>query len=220
MTISSPTPDVRPAMPIPRPGAPAVIVPTDGEEPAAGEITAWSHGAGGIVATARVDVGVEAAAALAGRKVWVRARAEHALTVIQAVAQPVGGRPGHLELTGVIGLAVEARRSAVRAQLRHAVLLQRAGVPSRGTWTIDLSSTGCRVPLNEDRLTVGERVRTAVTRADGSTLWLSGEVVRVDRDAGEAALHFVEISEDDRFALERDVLSWHSERVSVGQPTS
>ena len=206
--------DGAPSYPLPTPpiGAPAVIVPVDGEEPVAGEVTVWS--AGGIVVTGRVRIGAGAASAVNGRRVWVRARAPEAMVVVQAVAQMVAGRRDEIELTGVVGLAVETRRAAVRARLERSILLVREGVPSRGTWTLDLSSTGCRVRLPQDQqLARGDRMRTMVSGNGGEPMWLIGEVVWVDADAGEAALHFVDVSEWDRNALERDVLSWHAARA-------
>lgn len=203
----------KPPLPTPELGAPVVIVPMDGEEPVAGEVTVWSTG--GIVVTGRVQVGAGAASALNGRRVWARARAPEGMVVVQAVAQQVAARRDELELTGVIGLAVEARRAAVRARLQRSILLLRDGVPSRGTWTIDLSSTGCRVRLPQDQqLTRGDRLRTVVSGSGGEPMLLLSEVVWVDADAAEAALHFVEVSDSDRNALERDVLSWHAARTT------
>lgn len=207
------------SLPVPDPGAPAVIVPVDGQEPMAGEVILWSAGAGGMVVTARVDVGAGAAGAVSGRRVWVRARTPRAMVVIQAVAQSVAGRRGLVELTGVSGLAVESRRTALRARLRRSILLLREGTPSRGTWTVDLSSSGCRVRLAADQdLHEGDRLQAVVTRPDGTAMWLRTEVVRVDAEAGEAALHFTDIDDADRNALEREVLTWHSERATSSSP--
>jgi len=201
------------AMPAPEIGAPVVIVPVEGEEPVAGEMTTWSPGAGGIVVTCRVRVGVGAVGRLTGERVWVRMRAPEAMVVVQAMAQPVGGRPDELELTGVSGLAVEARRRAVRARLVRPVLLMQDGIASRGTQTLDLSATGCRVRLPQDQdLAPGDRLQTVVTDASGATLWLRSEVVRVDAERGEAALRFVEISDADADRIDREVLAWHSRR--------
>ncbi len=215
-TDAAPDPMPGTPLPVPQVGAPAVIVPVDGQEPVAGEVVVWSPGAGGIVVTARMTVGAGAASALAGRRVWVRARAPGAMVVIQAVAQPVSGRREEVELTGVSGLAVEARRGAVRARLRRSILLLRDGHPSRGCWTVDLSSSGCRVRMADDQqLTVGDRLQAAVTDAVGGTLWLRGEVVRVDSDAQEAALHFVDVGQAERNALEREVLGWCADQRSA-----
>jgi PilZ domain len=202
-----------PARPAPQIDAPAVIVPIDGLEPVAGEVTMWS--AGTLVITARVRVGTGAASVLNGHRVWVRATAGQGMVVVQAVAKPVAGRRDEIELTGVVALAVETRRTAVRARLERAIVLLRDGTPSRGTTTLDLSSSGCRLRLPDDEpLAPGERLQTVVTGQDGDPMLLLGEVVWVDTDAGEAALHFVEVSDADRFALEHDVLSWHAAQAS------
>jgi len=203
--------------PAPQIDAPAVIVPIDGGEPVAGEVTMWS--AGSLVMTGRVRVGAGAASVLNGHRVWVRATAAQGLVVVQAVAKPVAGRRDEIELTGVVGLAVETRRTAVRARLERAIVLLRDGAPSRGTTTLDLSSSGCRLRLPEDQpLSPGERLQTVVTGQAGDPMLLLGEVVWVDSEAGEAALHFVEVSDADRFALEHDVLSWHAEQAATDRP--
>ncbi len=201
------------ALPEPHSGSPVVIVPTDGEEPVAGEVQVWSRGAGGMVVTARVDVGEGAAWTLNGRQVWVRARAPEAMIVVRAVAQVVSGLPEQIELTGVAGLAVEPRRTAPRARLERTILLLRDGAPARGTWTLDLSSSGCRVRLDpEQPLLLGDRVQTVISGAEGEPMWLLSEVVRIDLESGEAALHFVEVDDSDRNTLERDVLTWLDQR--------
>jgi hypothetical protein len=205
------------SLPAPQIGAPTVIVPVDGDEPVAGEVTVWSPGAGGIVVTSRVRVGAGAATALSGQRVWVRTRAPEAMVVVQALAQPVAGRPDEIELTGVSGLAVEARRAAVRARLSRPILLLREGIPSRGTHTLDLSSTGCRVRLDPDQqIAPGDRLQTVVTDADGATMWLLSEVIRIDYERAEAALRFLDISDADRDRLDREVLTWHTQRARHG----
>lgn len=198
------------SMPAPRVGAPAVIVPVDGVEPVAGEVTVWSPG-GGIVVTIRVRINLGSVTELLGTQVWVRLRAPEALIVVRGLAHPVAGWPDEIELTGVTGLAVEARRQAVRARLVRPILLLTAGGPARGTQTLDLSATGCRVRLPEDLgYQPGDVLETVVTDSRGENLRLRSEVVRVDTERGEAALHFIEIADADRDRLEREVLGWHS----------
>ncbi|MBK6871607.1 MAG: PilZ domain-containing protein [Kineosporiaceae bacterium] len=198
------------SMPAPRIGAPAVIVPVDGIEPVAGEVTVWSPG-GGIVVTIRVRINLGSVTELLGTQVWVRLRAPEALIVVRGLAQPVGGRPDEIELIGVTGLAVEARRQAVRARLVRPILLLSTDGPARGTQTLDLSATGCRVRLPEGHsLQPGDLLESVVTDSRGENLRLSSEVVRVDEGRGEAALHFIRIADGDRDRLEREVLAWHS----------
>lgn len=199
-------------LPSPDVGAPVVIVPVDGGEPVAGEVTLWS--AGTLVVTARLQVGAGAASTLNGRRVWARARAPEAMVVVHAVAQALTGWRDEVELTAVVGLAVESRRSALRAHLERSVLLLRDGRPARGTSTLDLSASGCRVRLPRDQsLASGDRLQTVVADGAGEPMWLRSEVVRVDSETGEAALRFLEVSDTHRNALERDVLRWHTDRV-------
>lgn len=199
----------------PEVGAPVTLRPVSGGGTVHGEISLWSASAGGVVVTSRVRASFGAVTALRGERVWLTTRTagSAALVVFHAVGQPVDARRDELELTGVTLLGSESRRAALRAQVARPVLLMRDGVPSRGTSTVDLSASGCRVRLPEGQdYREGERLRTAVDVDAGGTVWARSEVVRVDRDAAEVALRFVEVEDADRERLDRDVLTWFSEQ--------
>ncbi len=196
-------------------GSTVTLVPIASGPPVLGELTLWSAGLAGTVVTIRVRAGLGPVTALRGERVWVVTRpgGEQGLVVFQAVGQVVAPARDELELTGVTWLAAETRRAALRAQVARPVLLVREGVPSRGTETIDLSSTGCRVQLPAGQtLLPGERLQTAVDVLDGSTVWVRSEVVRVDEDRAQVALKFVDLTLEDRDLIDRDVLAWFSQQ--------
>jgi hypothetical protein len=189
------------------------LVPVTSGAPVLGELTLWSASDAGTVVTIRVRTGLGAVTSLRGERVWVVTRpdGDGGLVVFQAVGQVVSPERDELELTGVTWLAAETRRTALRAQVARPVLLVRDGVPSRGTQTVDLSSTGCRVQLPEGQtLTAGERLQAAVDTQDGSTVWVRSEVVRVDEGLAQVALRFVDLTVEDRDLIDRDVLAWFS----------
>jgi hypothetical protein len=215
--VSSTSHDLDPPATVdtPQRGAPVTLVPVRGAGTVHGEVTLWTASAGGAVVTSRVRAGLGAASALYGERVWVSARTSQtsALVVFHAIGQPVDARRDELELTGVTLLASETRRGTLRAQVARPVLLLRDGAPSRGTSTVDLSSSGCRVRLPEGQdYQEGERLQAAVEVDAGPAVWARGEVVRVDRDLAEVALRFLEVDDADRDRLDRDVLTWFSEQ--------
>lgn len=199
----------------PEVGAPVTLRPVSAGASVHGEITLWTASAGGVVVTSRVRTGLGAVSALRGERLWLTTRTHRtaSLVVFHAVGQPVISRPDELELTGVTLLGSETRRTALRAHVARPVLLVQDGMPSRGTSTVDLSATGCRVRLPQGQeLRAGEQVRTAVDVEGGETVWARSEVVRVDRDASEVALRFVEVEDAGRELLDRDVLTWFSQQ--------
>jgi hypothetical protein len=109
-----------------------------------------------------------------------------------------------LILTGVLPLARERRRSAVRAATRHPVSLTYTdGTTARGVAT-DLSHDGCRIDLNQpDRVRpVGATAEVRIELPDNKRFELSAEVIRIDRVTGELGMRF-EPSEIDLAPIDR-----------------
>jgi hypothetical protein len=184
-----------------------VVVPITGGDPVTGELTLWSGGE--VVATCRILVGEAAVADLVGGLAFARIRGDDAMIVVQARVGMVPGRPDEVELVGVTGVAVQARREAVRAELRRPVLLLPEVSPLGSGRSLDLSASGCRVEVPADTpLSPGDRLHTVITDSDGATLWLRSEVIRVDRRSGEAALRFLDVGDGDTERINREVLAW------------
>ena len=101
------------SLPDPAPGSAVLVLPTGDGPEHAGVVASWSGGPAGLVVTADLSLPTAAVAELAGQRVWVRANApDGGARVVEGVA--VAASPERLHLTGVVALAVEARRSAPR----------------------------------------------------------------------------------------------------------
>jgi hypothetical protein len=173
-----------------------------------GTVRSWTAGAAGLVVTSHVSATPDTVEALDGRRVWVSTDSggtgsvtPHA--VFQAVAQAY--RDDELALTGVMLLASETRRGAVRAPASvPAHLTMAEGVAN--VRTVDYSRTGMRI---EGAMDMPEHadVDVSLELGDGFEVHARGEVLRVDEESGEAVVRFVELDEGAAQALERSVLS-------------
>ncbi|MGI4895918.1 MAG: PilZ domain-containing protein [Janthinobacterium lividum] len=174
-----------------------------------GTVRSWTAGAAGLVVTSHVITAPGTVEALDGQRVWVSTDAAggagsvvpHA--VFQAVAQAY--RDDELALTGVMLLASETRRGAVRAPGSLAVHLTSGDGVADAT-TVDYSRSGIRLEgamLPEALSEVG----ISLELADGSEVHARGEVLRVDDETGEAVVRFVELDRTAAATLERSVLT-------------
>ena len=173
-----------------------------------GTVRSWTAGAAGLVVTSHVSATPDTVEALDGQRVWVSTDAGGAdgvtpHAVFQAVAQ--AHRDDELALTGVMLLASETRRAAVRAPVAVTAHLTTAdGVAD--VRTIDYSRTGMRIEGAADVPAHGE-LEVDLELGDGLEVHARGEVLRVDQESGEAVVRFVELEESAAQVLERSVLS-------------
>ncbi|NAZ75702.1 hypothetical protein GTQ99_09790 [Kineococcus sp. T13] len=189
------------------------LMPTTAESGASASwhtatVRSWTAGAAGLVVTSHVAAAPQTVEALDGQRVWVSTEAgddgsvvPHA--VFQAVAQ--AHRADELALTGVMLLAAETRRGAVRAPASLPVHLTTSeGVADART--VDYSRSGLRL---EGAALPGERTTVDVDLelGDGLEVHARGEVLRVDESTGEAVVRFVELDEGAAQVLERSVLT-------------
>ncbi|WP_432544778.1 PilZ domain-containing protein [Kineococcus sp. SYSU DK002] len=171
-------------------------------------VRSWTAGAAGLVVTSHVTADPTTVEALDGQRVWVSTDAGDGSSVtphavFQAVAQ--AHRDDELALTGVMLLAAETRRGAVRAPASlPAHLTMAEGVAD--VRTVDYSRTGMRVEGAQD-MPAHTDVEVALELGDGLEVHARGEVLRVDQTSGEAVVRFVELDEDAAAALERSVLT-------------
>jgi hypothetical protein len=177
-------------------GSAVTLLPVDLETGMlTGEVTHWLSGAAGLVATIGVRTSAVVAARCAGHRLWLAGReAVHGdLLVFEVIARkPSPHVETTLALTGVIPLAHELRRSAVRTATLHPVRLTFDDGKAADGVAIDLSHTGCRIALNRaDALQpVGTTARLAIELPGNEDLKLTGDVVRAAGDTGELALQF------------------------------
>lgn len=178
-------------------GTAVTLLPVDVESGfLGGQITHWLGTAGSSVATIGVRTSPEAASQCAGRRLWLCGH--EAVTNDLLVLEVVAKRPPRfvntaLAMTGVVPIAHEQRRAAVRAPIRHPV---RIGLGDGGLavgTAEDLSRTGCRVSLNQlDQLpSVGDIVGVLIELPGEAAVSLTGNVVRSVPVAAEFALRFL-----------------------------
>lgn len=173
-----------------------------------GTVRSWTAGAAGLVVTSHVVTEPRTVEALDGQRVWVSTEAgdeDHVVphAVFQAVAQ--AHRDDELTLTGVMLLASETRRGAVRAPASLPVhLTTDEGVADART--VDYSRSGLRLEgtgLPQPHSTVD----VSLALEKGLEVHGRGEVLRVDAETGEAVVRFVELDPAAAEALERSVLT-------------
>jgi PilZ domain len=200
-------------------GTPVTLLPVDlSSGLLTGEVSHWLGGAAGLVATIGVQTSSSVAAMCAGQRLWLSGyEAERAeLVVFEVVAQlPSRYSDTALTLTGVLPIAHERRRRAVRAASRHPVRVTfEDGAKADGV-AVDLSHTGCRISLNHSDFIgpVGSSADLELELPGGERFALTGDIVRVEGLTGELALHFrpteIELAPIDRLVyatVKRDTL--------------
>jgi hypothetical protein len=160
-----------------------------------GVVTHWLTGEAGLIVTIGVRTSREAAAMCSGQRVWVAGReaADAELIVLEVIARRASDQDDTtLIMTGVLPLARERRRGAVRAATRHpAMLTYSDGTTARGIAT-DLSHSGCRIDLNQPDLvrSVGETAEVRIELPGNKKFALEAEVMRIDAQTGELGMRF------------------------------
>jgi|SRR5665213_916132 len=191
------------ARPVPSPpplwmtvGTPVTLLPVDIETGVlSGEITHWMSGAAGLIATIGVRTTADVAAMCAGQRLWLSGKeAIHGdLIVFEVIArQPSAQVDTTLALTGVLPLAHELRRNAVRAATRHPVRLAFDDGTTAAGVAIDLSHTGCLIALNQPDVLppVGRSAEIQIELPGRTDFVVSADVVRAAGATGELALRF------------------------------
>jgi hypothetical protein len=177
-------------------GTPVTLLPVDlASGLLTGEISHWLGGEAGLVATIGVHTSSSVAAMCAGQRLWLSgyeaSRGE--LVVFEVVAQlPSRYVDDALTLTGVLPIAHERRRRAVRAAARHPVHLTFDDGTTVDGIAIDISRTGCRISLNRDDFVgpLGSTAHLQIELPGNEDMSLTGDVVRVTGLTGELALRF------------------------------
>lgn len=204
------------------PGTPLILTPS-GTPAAVGlaEVLRWSASPAGLVVTAWAATSDVTAEQFDDKHVWMAGRtAEDVLIVLEAVSRRAG--PGELELTSVVQVASEYRRSAVRAAVEFPAVLRtrRSGGARRGAitdvtaatavtgTTVDLSSDGCRLRLATDHsVSVATAVDTWLDLGAAGTVHAPGAVVRTTADGREVIVRFAPLPGHDSAAIDRVVFA-------------
>jgi hypothetical protein len=176
-----------------------------------GEVTHWLGSAAGLVATIGVRTTMDVAVACAGHRLWLSGRdaVHNELLVFEVIARkPSRYVDTTLALTGVLPLAHEHRRNAVRAATRRPVRLTFEDGSTADGVAADISRSGCLVALKAaDFLNpVGTGANLRIELLDEEILVLPGDIVRTTMAAGEVAVRF-RATEIDLAPLDRLVYS-------------
>jgi hypothetical protein len=177
-------------------GTPVTLLPVDlATGLLTGEVSHWLSGPAGLVATIGVHTSSSVAAMCAGQRLWLSGyeATRDELVVFEVVAQlPSRYADTSLTLTGVLPIAHEPRRRAVRAVTRHPVRMTFADGTSAEGIAVDLSRTGCRISLNRSDFVgpLGTTAELELELPGGDKFGLTGDIVRVEGLTGELALHF------------------------------
>ncbi len=186
-------------------GSDVRLLPVDDTGLHHGVLTSWSTGPGGLVVTSTVRLSTDSVEALVGARVWVETQGPSGQArVHEALARPTLDAT-ELDLTGVM-LAADTRRAAVRAPLSLAARLAAPGVESVAAQTVDVSSGGMRLAVEDDlELAVGDDVEVTVFMGDDDAPVLAtGQVASAGDDS--VGLRLQISSDADRERLERVVL--------------
>ncbi len=203
---------------VPAAGSPVTIVPVGVDGMWVGEVASWTASPGGLVVTSEVVTSEDAVEVLDGQRVWVlaRTRVSDSLVVFEALARM--RQATIVTLTGVIAIAHEPRRRAVRAATVRPVLVEVAsGGETMRAHTVDLSRNGCRIALPPGQtLDAHSKVDLHVDLGADARVTASGEVLRVDDERRQAVLRFSELAPEDGSRIERLVLGQLRTRMAGG----
>jgi hypothetical protein len=203
-------------------GSPVTMLPVDVESGLlSGEVTHWLSGSAGLIATIGVKTTADVAAVCAGHRLWLSGHeAVHGdLIVFEVIARQASSQVDTtLALTGVLPLAHELRRKAVRAEARHPVLVSFADGSSAQGVAIDLSHTGCLIALNRaDALRpIGTSAHVQIELPGRESFDLDADIVRTVGSTGELALRF-QPTDIDLAPIDRLVYATVKRRNSVDQ---
>jgi hypothetical protein len=191
---------------IPQAGTRLVLMSQEADTSFDATVQSWDLSDSRLVVRAVMSVTTEAVWALADSRVWVSipAGGDSGVTIFAGVAQAVS--ESSIEVTGVVALVREQRRHAPRTPTSSNISISSAD-RVRQMRAIDLSRGGVRVALDAGSdLRVGEHVRLAVHLEDGATVPASGEVTRLDEQAGQAVVRFDDMPTGEGARIDRFVL--------------
>ena len=166
---------------------------------------------------AHVDAEPEAVTMLDHHRVWLstvsRSGDELGITIFAGKAHAVSS--DLLELVGVVRLADERRRTAVRAG-SCSVAVHAADGNEHRVAAIDVSRGGVRLPVDGRGWSFPDPVRLSLDLDATTTVHTTGALLRVDLEAGAVILRLGELSDTDAAAIDRFALG----RLGRPHPTS
>jgi hypothetical protein len=197
--------DAAPALALAR-GRRVSLLPRSGGHSWAGTVRAWDAFDGHVVA--HIDADADAVNTLDHHQVWLstvsRNGEELGVTIFAGRAHAVDRES--LKLDGVVWLADERRRSAVRAT-GSMVTVPPSGGPQRRLATLDISRGGVRLPVDADGWNYEDPLDLVVHLGDTVSISVLGRLLRVDVETASVVLGFEGLTDADAETLDRFALA-------------
>lgn len=182
------------------------LLPRAGGHAWTGTVATWDASRPDHV-IARVEAPSDAVDALDHHQVWLstvtRRDDEAGVTIFAGSA--LAQQDGSLLLDGVVQLASERRRTAVRARGGLVRLPHGEGSPARTVPATDISRSGVRLAMAGSLWTYGDRTPVTVELPSGEVLEVHAALTRQTPD--EVVLELVDLGEPEAAALDRYALS-------------
>ena len=193
-------------LPVLASGRQVSLLPRAGGHAWAAEVAEWDVSQPDHV-VARVRADAEAVDALDRHNVWLstvtRADGEEGVTIFAGTAAAAPG--GVLVVDGVVRLASERRRAAVRATGGLVRLPHGDGRPARTVPATDISRGGVRLSMPGSAWTYGDKTTVTVELPSGDVLEVHTVLVRTT--TAEVVLELVDLGDAEAAALDRYALS-------------
>lgn len=188
-------------------GRRVTLLPRNGGHSWAGTVRTWEAADDHVVA--QIYAEAEAVASLDHHQIWLstvshRGDDEYGVTIFAGRAYALDDES--LTLEGVVQLADESRRSAVRVT-GSTVTLPPAGGPSIRVATLDISRGAVRLPIGQDGWSYDDPLDLVVHLGETKTINVLGRLLRVDEVTHSVVLGFDYLPDHDAEALDRFALT-------------
>jgi hypothetical protein len=188
-------------------GRQVTLLPRNGGQTWTGVVRRWDTTPAPHV-VANIETTHPAVNALDHHQVWLStmnaADDEFGITIFAGRAVGIGDEL--LEVDGVVRLATEPRRRAIRGDGASVSFPGTATAP--GPWpVVDLSHGGLRVPVGVVGWAQGAEVDMVLHLDEEQDVKAVGRLLRVEANDREAVLELIGLSEPDMAAIDRHVLA-------------
>jgi hypothetical protein len=191
-------------------GRRVTLLPRNGGHAWAGTVRSWTAAADQVVA--QIFAESEAVTSLDHHQVWLstvsRMGDEYGVTIFAGRAYAVDRES--LKLEGVVRLADERRRRAVRVSGSEVTLPPMGGTRVRVA-TLDISRGAVRLPIGEGGWLYDDPLDLVVHLGEATSINVVGRMLRVDADSKSVVLGFDYLPEHESQALDRFALNQLSE---------
>jgi hypothetical protein len=191
-------------------GRRVTLLPCNGGHSWAGTVRSWSADDDQVVA--QIFAEADAISSLDHHQVWLstvnRLGDEYGVTIFAGRAHAVDRES--LELEGMVWLADEPRRRAVRVSGSEVTLPPLGGTRLRVP-TLDISRGAVRLPIGAGGWMYDDPMDLVVHLGDERSINVVGRMLRVDEDTKSVVIGFDYLPDDEGEALDRFALTQLSE---------